>query len=169
MNSYWKTCILLAVAACLFASEAAIAAPTYLDSSAKARGDYGRGSSGSSMRSRSYRAYRPAPMIARSESAPSEVAQAPVAERRFSYEPSSQVETSGDCCCGSSVRSEQAPETAQRSTESRRSFSYEPSTESGTAQPSVRSYSVPRMRSPRSSRQRGYMLQKTDPNKYHAF
>lgn len=166
MTTYFKTLLLTTVVTVLSASTSAMA--DFRDYNQKAWNQPGRTSSRSVARSgRVYRA--PAPVIVRTESAPSAVAQAPTTERRFSYEPAAQGETSGGCGCGTSVRSEQAPETAERSTETRRSFSYEPSMDSGISQPSVRSYSAPRMPSSRSSRGPAYLLPKTDPNKYRGF
>lgn len=104
--------------------------------------------------SRSFTRSRPmyrstAPLIVRTERAPSAVAQAPTEERRFSYEPSQQVEAGTPCPQGVIVTP--APATAQQPTRTGRTYSYEPSMESDTAQPAVRSYSAPRMRASRSS------------------
>jgi hypothetical protein len=101
-----------------------------------------------------------APVIVRTESAPSAVAQAPTEERRFSYEPSQHVQAGTPCPEG--VVAEPAPATAERPTRTYRSFSYEPGIEP-SAGPAVRTYSRP-MR--RDSQKPAYLLPKTDPRKY---
>jgi hypothetical protein len=124
------------------------------------------GTWGSQSSSRSFARSRPmyrstAPVIVRTEQAPSAVAQAPAEQRRFSYEPSRQAEAVTPCP-PATTSTRPAPATAQRSG---RAFSYEPSMSSDTGQPAVRSYSAPRMR---SSRTPLYLLPKTDPRKYNA-
>ena len=98
--------------------------------------------------SRSYARSRPmyrstAPVIVRTEPAPSSVAQAPTERRSYSYEPSQRSTVNGGC--NGAVIYERAPAAEQRSTETRRSYSYEPSINQSYAAP--RSYSAPRMRS----------------------
>jgi hypothetical protein len=62
------------------------------------------------------------PMVARSQPAPVEVAQAPTNERAYSYEPSQQQAAASTPCDGSAAAS---ADTAQKTT-TNRSFSYEP-------------------------------------------
>ena len=171
MNTFLKTHLLTAVVVGLSISATAKADfRDYADS--KAWTNFGRSSSRSYTASRSYRSN--APVIVRSEAAPTTVAQTPTERRSFSYEPAEsgkQAVTSGGCGCGTSVRTERVPETAQHATQTERSYSYEPSTDSKTTEPAVRSYSAPRMRSSQPSRSSNtplYMLPKTDPRRFNA-
>ena len=157
MNTFLKTWLLLAVAGGFFASEAAMAKPSYLDGSAKARGDYGKTSSSTSRQSRPCGVYRSAPATVRPESSSDAAAQAPTQERSFSYEPSQQQQSSSGCGCNTTT--EQAPATTRRSTQTYRSYSYEPSMGSSPRR-------MQSSRAQRSSRTPSYLLQKTDPGKY---
>jgi hypothetical protein len=78
--------------------------------------------------SRSFRSN--APVIVRSETAPTEVAQAPTQDRTYSYEPSQQSDSSSGCAKngdnGQSSKVAEQPATTQRS------YSYEPATSSPT-------------------------------------
>lgn len=155
MNAYLKTLLVAAAVAGLYVPATANA--DFRDYNYKAWAQVGKQRSSPSF-ARSRPMYRSsAPVIVRSEPAPSAVAQAPTEQRSFSYEPSQSVVSGG---CHDAATTEQAPATAQRSPGVRRSFSYEPSM-SG-------SYSAPRMqsRTSRSSRMPAYLLPKTDPNKY---
>lgn len=165
MNPYLKRMLIVpaAIAALtvhILASSAAAAGPSLGFS--KGKPYYGASNQRASQsRMRSQSMYRStAPVIVRSESAPSAVAQAPTEERRFSYEPSQRVQAGRPC--PEVVVTEPAPATAERPTQTYRRFSYEPGIER-SAEPSVRTYSRP-MR--RSSPTPAYLLPKTDPRKY---
>ena len=121
-------------------------AQSYLDGSAKARGDYGQ--------------------MSRSQSSPVYRYATPT-QRSFSYEPAlnntQPAQTSGDCGCGSANgdksaanNSPAAPQggVAQRSTQTYRAYSYEPSTSVGT------------MRSGRSAATPLWALPKSDSRKF---
>jgi hypothetical protein len=69
-----------------------------------------------------------APMSAQSETAPSEVAEAPTHDRTYSYEPAQQGDSSSGAKNGDSGQSTATDRPAQ----TRRSFSYEPSESSPT-------------------------------------
>jgi len=169
MTTYFKILLLMTVVTGLSVSGDARA--DFRDYNYKAWAQAGRSSSRSMRASRTYRAYRaPGPVIVRSDSAPDVVAQAPMGQRSYSYEPAETARKVGASDgCGAVVRTERTSETAQRSTGTERSFSYEPSIDSSTTQPSVRSESAPMMRSSQPSRSSGtprYLLPKTDPRKY---
>jgi hypothetical protein len=119
-------------------------AQSYLDGSAKARGDYGQ--------------------MSRSQSVPSYRVTAPSQQRSFSYQPVPTPTTdqpsqpSGDCGCGNADSGKAgasnqatAPQggVAQRGTQTYRAYSYEPGMSSGTLR--SRSNSTPL-----------YLLPKTD-------
>jgi hypothetical protein len=152
MNAYIKMLLVGTAIAGLYAPAAAFAQKSAGGVIGDARLHPGTWSGQGSSRSvvRSQPTYRSAaPETARSESAPTVVAQKPTEQRSYSYEPKEETKVSaGSCGCGSSARTEPAPTTAARSTESGRSFSYEPSTDSNTStvrtvQPTRRNYSTP--------------------------
>lgn len=166
MNPYFKKLLLAAVAIAalltiqVFAGSVSAAGPSLGFPPGKPY--YG---SSNQRASRSVTRSRPmyrgtAPVIVRTETAPSSVAQAPTERRSYSYEPSQRSTVNGGC--NGAVIYERAPAAAQRSTETRRSYSYEPSINESSAAP--RSYSAPRMRSSGSwSWQSG---SKSDRNNY---
>lgn len=158
MNTYLKSMLMIGAIAGLYVPTADAAQKSPGGVTGEARLHPGTWNNQRSSRSmvRSRPMYRgTAPVIVRTERAPSAVAQAPAEERRFSYDPAQPAEV-GTPCPGS-VTTEPAPATAERSTRTYRSFSYEPSMSD--------SYSTPRMRS-RSTRTPSYLLPKTHPDKY---
>ncbi len=114
------------------------------------------GSWNTQVRSRSHTPSQPmvrstAPTTVRTETASSEVAQAPTDRRSYSYEPSQPKASAvtGGCGCGQSAVTEKTPaSTAQRSTETRRSYSYDPaqveSAPTASRPANARSYRTPR-------------------------
>jgi hypothetical protein len=119
MSTKFKTLLSLAAVAAFFVSAAALA--DFRDYNDKAWNSiYKREHSVATARSNRVAA----PVIMRSQTAPTEVAQAPAKERAYSYEPS--TDASASTPCGGKATS--APNTAQKATSSNRSFSYEPAT-----------------------------------------
>jgi hypothetical protein len=165
MNCSFKTLMFVAAIAGLFAPAVAVAQKSAGGVVGEARLHPGTWNNQRS--SRSYSRSRPmyrstAPVIVRTEQAPSAVAQAPTERRSYSYEPSQRSAVSGGC--EGTVIYEPAPATAQRSTETRRSYSYEPSMSESSA--ARRSYWAPRMRSSRSSGLPRYLGPKMERNNY---
>lgn len=156
MNTFFKSLLLLA--AVLGLSVTTSAKADFRDYNYKA---WNQGYRASRSVARSRRVYRaPAPVIVRTERAPTAVAQSPTTERRFSYEPLQQVESGKPC--PDSVTTQHAPATTQRPAESGRRFSYEPAIEP-SREPAVRTFSRPMTR---ESQKPAYLLPKTDPRKY---
>lgn len=107
MTKYLKAIMLMAFVAAL--AVAGRARADFQDYNYKAWAQHGRTSSRSMVRSRVYRA--PATMIVQTEEAPDAVAQSPTTERRFSYEPSQQVDLGAFETTQPSVRSYSRPMT----------------------------------------------------------
>jgi hypothetical protein len=152
MKTHFKALLMIAAVAAPFIPSVAVAQKSGGGVVGEAR--LHPGTWGAQRSSRSFTRSRPmyrstAPVIVRTERAPSAVAQAPTEERRFSYEPSQQVQAGTPCPQGVIVTP--APTTAQQPTRTGRTYSYEPAMEPDTAQPAVRTYSAPRMRASRSS------------------
>jgi hypothetical protein len=80
-------------------------------------------SSKSHSTSRSFRSN--APMSVRSETTPTEVAQAPTNDRTYSYEPSQQSDSSSGCAKNGD--NGQSSNVAEQPAQTQRSYSYEPS------------------------------------------
>jgi hypothetical protein len=131
MNAYLKkTFVLAAVSAVLLVFVASSWAQSYLDGSAKARGDYGQ-----------------LPRISRSISQPTFQAAAPRAERSFSYEPAPAVKT--EKAKSNPSAGTNAMPNATANNRSTRSFSYDPAAgENGAVR--TRSSSVPLYLLPKS-------------------
>jgi hypothetical protein len=156
MNTLFKSLLLLTAVIGLSVTTSAKA--DFRDYNDKA---WNQGYRASRSVARSRRVYRsPASVIVRTERAPSAIAQAPTTDRRFSYEPSQQVESGTPC--PDSVTTVPAPATAQRPAESGRRFSYEPAIEL-SREPAVRTFSRPMTR---ELQKPAYLLPKTDPRKY---
>jgi hypothetical protein len=175
MKTYFKALLMIAAVAAPFIPSAAVAQKSAGGVVGEAR--MHPGTWGEQRRSRSFTRSRPmyrstAPVIVRTERAPSAVAQAPTEERRFSYDPSQQaparVQAGTPCPQGvvierrEAVVTEPAPATAERPTRTYRSFSYEPGIDS-SERPAGRTYSRP-MR--RESQRPAYLLPKSDPRRY---
>jgi len=141
MNMRFQKVLMTAVVIGLYATSSALAAPSYLDGSAKARGDYGQMSRGRSG------------MMYQNTS--------PSVQRSFSYEPSqnaiasqkSDSKKSSDSAKSETKKPDSSGAMAQRETRTYRSFSYEPGTAGGTMR--GRSGSTPL-----------WALPKTDSRKY---
>lgn len=164
MNYFFKTVMLVAAVVGLGIPAVAVAQKSAGGVVGEARmhpGTWGNQRSSQSY-TRSQPMYRStAPVIVRTEQAPTSVAQSPTERRSYSYEPSQQA-MSAPCGCASHVATESTPANVQRSTETRRSYSYEPSMSESTS----RSYPAPRMRSSRSSNLPRYLGTKDERNNY---
>jgi hypothetical protein len=147
MNTRFKNGLIVAVVAGFSLAGVGQAMPqSYLDGSAKMRGDYGQ--------------------MSRSQSSPMYRYTAPSQQRSFSYEPAQQAPsaaqpapTNGGCGCGTADSGKTAASNqpaagqgsvAQRSTQTNRSFSYEPGTTSSNGAMRNRSSSTPLWALPKS-------------------
>ena len=123
MKTHLHKLMLMTVALGLSGSSLAMA--DYRDHNDKGWNSLYKAQSARQSMSHSYRTN--APVIVRSESVPTEIAQAPTHDRTYSYEPSQQSDSSS-----ASVKNSDSGQStvAERPAQTRRSFSYEPS-ESG--------------------------------------
>jgi hypothetical protein len=133
MKTYLHRVMLMTVAIALSSSSLAMA--DYRDHNDKAWNSLYKAQSARQSMSHSYRTN--SPMVAQTESAPTEVAQTPAKERTYSYDPSQQSDSSTGCAKKSD--SSQPSQVAEQPAQTQRSFSYEPSSNGPTVR---RSYSV---------------------------
>jgi hypothetical protein len=121
MKTYLHKVMLMTVAIALSGSSLAMA--DYRDHNDKAWNSLYKAQSARQSMSRSYQTS--APVIAQTDSAPTEVAQAPAKERTYSYDPSQQSDSSTGCAKKSD--NSQPSKVAEQPAQTQRSFSYEPS------------------------------------------
>jgi hypothetical protein len=124
MKTYLHSLLLMTAAIGLSASSLAMA-DDYRDHNYKGWNSLYL-SSKSHSTSRSYRTN--APVIVRSETAPTEVAQAPTKDRTYSYEPSQPSDSSSGCAKNGD--SGQSSKVAEQPATTQRSYSYQPATSS---------------------------------------
>ena len=160
MNAYSKKLLVVGLSLSVLFPSLAMAQKSAGGVVGEARLRPGSWNSGPSSRyrMRSQPTYRDsAPVVRRSERAPTAIAQSPSERRSFSYDPAHEpnaAKSLGDPCgrgtsttksSTSKAESHKSPQTEGRSSEGRRSFSYEPSL--NDAPTSERTYSRPSFQS----------------------